>query len=255
MKAAPIASIHQPHYFPWLGLVAKIACSDIYVVLDNVQFEKNGWQNRTRYSTSAGLQFLTLPVRQSGIVSRHISILDVELADSNASTKHWKTLSQRYGKRPGWRRIAERLESILTARHKRLFPLCQETTDLTLELFHVRPNVVYASTIPVEGTKGERVVNLTKAVRAAGYLSGVGAKEYLDPAAFACAGLSLDFQQFSHPRYGQSHGGEFVPAALALEWYFEDPDGAPEAFRHHLNTNRVQPARCVSSASSEDSMQ
>lgn len=39
-------ALHQPHYLPWLGLVDKIDRSDLFVVLDHVQYERKGWQNR-----------------------------------------------------------------------------------------------------------------------------------------------------------------------------------------------------------------
>jgi hypothetical protein len=238
--------MHQPHYLPWLGLIAKIACSDIFIVLDNVQFEKNGWQNRTRYSTAIGLKFLTLPVRQEGVISKNISIREIELANRNAAAKHWKTLLQRYGKRPGWLRIEERLKAILLDDHERLFPLCQMTTDLTLEIFRLKPKIILASTLSVVGKKGDRIVSLVKAVQGTHYLSGVGAKNYLDPAVFDRASLGLSFQEFNHPRYAQSNGGEFAAAAFALEWFIEDPDNAADAFREHLRQNASQPPRCIS---------
>ncbi len=241
-----IVSMHQPHYFPWLGLIAKIACSDIFIVLDNVQFEKNGWQNRTRYSTASGLKFLTLPVRQAGIISENISIREIELADRSAPAKHWKTLSQRYSKRPGWLRIEERLKAILVGDHEKLFPLCRMTTDLTFEIFRVKPKIILASTLSIGGKKGDRVVNLVNAVEGTHYLSGVGAKEYLDPVAFDRAGLGLFFQEFNHPRYAQSTSSKFIAAAFALEWFIEDPDNAANAFHEHLRQNADQPPRCIS---------
>ena len=57
-----ICSIHQPQTFPWIGYFAKIFQSDIFVILDNVQFKKNEWQNRNRLKTPAGWQWLTVPV-------------------------------------------------------------------------------------------------------------------------------------------------------------------------------------------------
>ncbi|MBI3637246.1 MAG: WbqC family protein, partial [Candidatus Rokubacteria bacterium] len=44
-------AIHQPHYLPWLGYLAKWAAADVFIVLDTVQYEKNGWQNRNRIKT------------------------------------------------------------------------------------------------------------------------------------------------------------------------------------------------------------
>ena len=215
------------------------------MILDNVQFEKNGWQNRTRYSTLSGLKYLSLPVRQTGIVSGHKMIREIELAETAAPAKHWKTLLQRYGKAPGWPRIAERLEAILNDRHEKLLSLCLATTELTLEIFGLKPRNVFASALPVEGQKGERVVNLVKAVGATHYLSGAGAKEYLDPAAFERAGLGLTFQEFNHPMYRQSTAKEFMPAAFALEWFIEEPDRAVEAFHKLLWSNANQPPRCI----------
>ena len=43
-----IACVHQPNFLPWLGFFAKVAQSDIYVVMDNVQFTKNCWTNRVK---------------------------------------------------------------------------------------------------------------------------------------------------------------------------------------------------------------
>src|SRR2546428_11865995 len=56
-------AIHQPQYLPWLGYLAKWAAADVFVFLDTVQYEKNGWQNRNRIKTATGPQWLTVPVR------------------------------------------------------------------------------------------------------------------------------------------------------------------------------------------------
>jgi len=246
--SATVASIHQPHYLPWLGLVAKIACSDVFIYLDNVQFEKNGWQNRQRYSTDQGLRFLSLPVQQQGVVSRQLEIREVRLADPRAPLKHWKTLSQRYGKRPGWPRLAPRLEAILLGSHEKLISLCLATMELTLDVFQVKPRILFASDLPVEGQKSERVVNLLKAAKATHYLSGEGARAYLCASAFEQNGLGLSFQEFTDPVYPQSTRQPFTPAAFALEWYIEDPDNAAAAFHEHLRRNTSQPPRCVGDA-------
>lgn len=239
-----VASIHQPHYFPWLGLIAKVACSDVFVYLDDVQFEKNGWQNRTRYSTADGLRFLSVPVRGKGVVSGQKSIRGVELADQRAAIKHWKTLKQRYGQQPGWSKIADRLEAILTSRHETLLPLAVATTALTFEVFRLQPRIVFSSEIAAPGRKTERLINLVNAVGSDHYLSGIGAKEYIDQAQFERARLKLSYQQFVHPIYCQATGREFLPFAFALEWFMADPDGAADKLRLHLQKNSSQAPRC-----------
>lgn len=244
-EAKQIVSIHQPHYFPWLGLIAKIACSDCFVYLDNVQFEKNGFQNRSRYSTDTGLKFLSLPVSKSGLISEGIAINEIKLAEPDASQKHLMTLKQRYGKCPGWKLLAPRLEAVLKESQEKLIPLCLATTALTLEIFRVKPKIVFSSDLPVPGQKSERVQNLVKAAGGDFYLSGTGAKVYLNQEEFAQAGIGLTFQSFAHPVYKQSTKAEFQSAAFALEWYLEEPDTAVETFHAHLRKNLEQPPRCL----------
>lgn len=244
-EAKQIVSIHQPHYFPWLGLIAKIACSDCFVYLDNVQFEKNGFQNRSRYSADGGLKFLSLPVLKSGLISEGIAINEIKLAEKNASQKHWQTLRQRYGKCAGWKLLADRLEAVLKPEQEQMMPLCLATTQLTLEVFRVKPKIVFSKDLPVPGQKSERVLNLVQAAGGDFYLSGTGAKVYLEAEEFARAGVGLTFQSFKHPVYRQTIKGDFQPAAFAIEWFLEEGEAAVETFHQHLRSNLEQPPRCL----------
>ena len=58
-----IVAIHQPQYLPWLGYFDKIDKADIFVLLDDVQYKKNEWQNRNKILTATGWQWLTVPVK------------------------------------------------------------------------------------------------------------------------------------------------------------------------------------------------
>lgn len=61
-----IVSINQPAYLPWLGYFDRIARSDIHVVLDHVQFEKNSFTNRNKIRTKEGSAWLTIPLSTKG---------------------------------------------------------------------------------------------------------------------------------------------------------------------------------------------
>ena len=81
-------AIHQPHYLPWLGYFAKWAAADLFIFLDTVQYEKNGWQNRNRIKTREGPRWLTVPVR----AKLGTPIRDV-LVDSSQSWSEIRTAS------------------------------------------------------------------------------------------------------------------------------------------------------------------
>ena len=51
-----IVSIHQPNYLPWIGFFDKIKRSDVFVLLDDVQFPrgKKHFGHRNKIKTNAG---------------------------------------------------------------------------------------------------------------------------------------------------------------------------------------------------------
>src|SRR5881396_3000859 len=103
-------AIHQPHYLPWLGYVAKWAAADLFVFLDTVQYEKNGWQNRNRIKTRDGPRWLTAPVRaRLGTAIRDVMI-------DNA-----------YARAPSWPRHRDELQSFYGREWDRLAPLAVES--------------------------------------------------------------------------------------------------------------------------------
>ena len=61
-----IISISQPAYIPWLGYFSRIKKSDIHVVLNNVQIErntKNSFTNRNKLRNKDNIFWLTVPLK------------------------------------------------------------------------------------------------------------------------------------------------------------------------------------------------
>ena len=42
-------TIHQPEHFPYMGFFQKMEQSDLFVILDDVQFTKGNFQNRNKF--------------------------------------------------------------------------------------------------------------------------------------------------------------------------------------------------------------
>jgi hypothetical protein len=76
--------ILQPGYLPWLGLFELMSRSDIFVILDDVQYTIRDWRSRNRIKTPEGVIWLTVPVKAKGV--REKLIKDVEIDD----TQPWK---------------------------------------------------------------------------------------------------------------------------------------------------------------------
>ena len=54
-----ILSAHQPVYLPGLILFHKIALSDVFVLLPDVQFQRHSWQQRNRVRNGKDAIFLS----------------------------------------------------------------------------------------------------------------------------------------------------------------------------------------------------
>jgi hypothetical protein len=229
-----IAAIHQPGYFPWIGVIEKIARADTFVVLDNVQFNRAAYQHRTLYSASGGAKLLTLPVKKAGFLETGLRICDVELADARAPSKHFETLKGRYRKSPGWPALETQIMNILSIHSTKLLDYALETLRLTLRAFGIERRIVLASELGCCGAKSDLVLNLVRAVGCDTYLSGTGARAYQTPEHFEQANIRLLYQNLQHPHWQQSHGGHFQPGTFALEWILEEGKAAQDAFDRHL---------------------
>lgn len=209
-----LAGIHQSHYLPWLRYIDKVARCDVFIVLDNIQYNKNGWQNRNKIKTTSGSTLLTVPVH-----APLGSALDEVRIDNTArwARKHWATIRQNYARAPYF----EDHEPFLTEVFDRDWQWLTEINRVMLEYFAatlgISTRVVYASELNVPGEATERLVNLLQAVGAGEYFSGAYALEqYLDASMLQEAGIALRIQEWTAPVYPQLHG-DFISDLAILD--------------------------------------
>ncbi len=203
-----IAGIHQLHYLPWLRYFEKIARTDTFIVLDNIQFNKNGWQNRNRVKTSAGATLLTVPVYE------HYQQFLHEVRINNTvpwRKKHWATLEQAYRKAPYFNDHAPFLQATYAREWETLNALNRHMLEYFLQALGIPTRICYSSDLDVPGTATERLIHLIRAVGGTAYYSGAHALDaYLDAQALEAAGITLVLQHWEPPCYPQLHGA-FLP--------------------------------------------
>lgn len=195
-----VVAIHQPQYLSYPGFFHKILHCDIFVILDDVQFQKNGFQNRNRIKTQHGELWLTIPViREFG---QYIS--DVSISDPRWQRKHWFSLKTSYARAPFFKEYSESLEA-LYMRHE-YTKLCEVNsifTNWVLCQLGINTPVVYSSAIEKEGIKSDRLVDICKSLDASHYLAGPGSHAYIDLDVFRRENISVEFQNFNSLYYEQ----------------------------------------------------
>ena len=207
-------AIHQPHYLPWLGYLAKWAAADCLVFLDTVQFEKNGWQNRNRIKTKDGPLWLTVPVRRGRATPIQAVRID---ANQPWARRHAQAVRLAYARAAHGDEYGARLTELLGRPWAALTPLAIATATFLAEAFGVRTPTRLASELgPTRDDPTLRLVDLTRAVGGDTYLAGRDAVVYARLEAFAEAGITVLRQTYAHPVYDQLHG-EFVPFLSGLD--------------------------------------
>ncbi len=184
-------SIHQPQYLPWLPYFLKINQSDVFIILDTVDFQKNGLQNRNQIKTAQGAHWLTVPVRQQ----LGQKILDVKIDNSSAwRRKHWQTLQHSYGKAHAFKGYEKDLESIYMHEWEGLCELNVEVISMMMRWMNIQTPMLRSSQMEATGNASDLVLSLCMEVGATSYLSGLGGEDYLKPEAFKNAGVDIIYQ-------------------------------------------------------------
>lgn len=228
-------AVHQPHYFPWAGLVHKIASVDELVVLDDVQFSRRNFQHRAQYPTALGPKWLSIPLRHTGRTDQRQRFDELSYAEHNHSIfrKHLQTLHHVYATAPGWRLVKDRLLEMYDRHIESEFgplDLMVDSLILTLDLLGVQRTIHRASSLKVGGSRDSHILTIANALGAKVYVSGPGAANYMHDDMFESHGVRVEYQQFVHPTYKQLHTGEFVPGCLALDFYLCAPEAARTFF-------------------------
>jgi hypothetical protein len=215
-----IVSINQPAYIPWLGYFQRIAVSDVHIVLDHVQFEKNSFTNRNKIKTPDGWSWLTVPVKTKNKFGK-LPINLVEIDNStNWRMKHWLTIFHSYSKAPYFHEHSSFFESVYQHEWQYLSDLCGEINNYLLNALRIDTSLLFSSQMVSEGVKDELVLNLCQKVGANTYLSGILGQNYIRKELFEIEGIKVVYQNYHHPDYPQCRGKTFEPHMSIVDLLF-----------------------------------
>jgi len=210
--------IHQPDFLPYLGFFHRLLSIDLFIILDDVQFEKGGWHHRDKIKTKQGEQWLSLSIKK-GVFPQNIN--QVELAKNSHIwvEKNLNLLIENYKRSQFFDSYFPEIQKIYLTGFQKMTDLNIAFLDFFLEVFDLQVNVVISSSLNTEGHSNQKLINLIKVTDGTHYLSGVGARAYLNEEMFTQEGIIVEWQNFSHPIYPQLHG-EFIPYLSCIDLLF-----------------------------------
>ena len=222
-------AIVQSNYLPWKGYFDLIAAVDAFILFDDVQYTRRDWRNRNLIKTPNGRQWLTVPV-----ASKHrfdVPIRAIETDGSEWIERHLKALTINHARAPFRDAVLDWVTPILQAAHTHLSPLNRALIERTCQALGIATPLLDSADFELAEGRSGRLVSLCQQAGATCYVSGPAARAYLDVAAFAAAGIVVEwFDYAGYPEYPQQWGA-FEHQVTVLDLLMNCGPDAPRYLR------------------------
>jgi hypothetical protein len=220
LSARTLVAIHQPNFFPWLGFFDKIARSDVFILMDNAQFQKKGgcWTNRVKMRVSGEPQWVTAPVVRS--YHGTLPIAEVLLDESTLwRDKLWRTIETNYGSATHFAEMRELIGPLVAFQSGLLAEYNENAVRTIAEALGITASVRIAkgTELHAEGKATDLLISMVAKVGGNAYLAGGGAEGYQEDEKFTVAGMGLIRQEFEHPTYAQTSDAGFVAGLSVID--------------------------------------
>lgn len=208
--------ISQSMYFPWVGMLEEVNLADVFVYYDDVQYSKGGFLNRVQFKTANGCKWLSVPLRAQSLGQR----IDEVSIDNRIDwrSQHRELLRQAYLRAPFRDDMLAVFDWAMSRSGDTLVEVTRASTMALLQYFslHESCRFVDVTSLAIPGASSERVLDVTQAVGGSVYVTGHGARHYLDHDMFERAGVEVRYMAYRCAPYPQLHG-EFTPYVTALD--------------------------------------
>ena len=222
--------IMQPYFLPYIGYLALIKHTDVFVLLDDVQYIRHGWINRNRVlHPDTGWQYVKVPLAKHG---REARIRDVEIAND----QKWR--QRLLGQLGHYMKIARFfddtmavVESAISRETDSVVELNRSTLRAVCDYLGIGTEIVVFSESGVRiaepGAPGDWALLISEAWLGSGpraYWNPVRGRDLFDRGKYEDKGVDLKFFEMEIPEYDQ--GGRVFESRLSVvdAMMFNDAD-------------------------------
>lgn len=231
-------AIMQPTYLPWAGYFGLMMASDIFIFLDNVQFQKRGWQQRNQIKTLKGNLFLTVPVKTKNRYNQFVNEVEVDNS-TDFKKNHFKSIEFNYNKTDFFKQYELELKEIYNKKYDRLVTLNYDLIYWIKEKLNIKTKLIKSSDFEKQGNKDELIANLVEKVNSKNYLFTEGSKDYiLDSKIFQYKKIKLTKFNFNIEAYKQQYEN-FLPHMSIIDLLFNLGEKSQAYLKKNINLEDV----------------
>jgi hypothetical protein len=214
-----IISTNQPYFAPYPGFFYKAQNSDIFVILDGVQFpRKTTWINRNRFKNDQGTLWMTIPVWKKGLGLQRISNVRI-CYNGNWQRKHLRSLQSAYANAPFLADNIKVMERVLSRKFDCLLDLNLEIIKYIFQYLRIDTKIVLMSQLGVSGKGVSLIVDICKSLGANQFSVQSSALSYYDRRQFKAEGI--DLVSFKKPEYVYPQlWGDYISNLSILDMMF-----------------------------------
>jgi hypothetical protein len=210
-------TIHQPNYLPYFGYFQKMALSDIFVLLDTVQYSKNSYTKRVKIRTQMGGVWLTIPIEK---INNFKKIQEIKLPiDIKWKTKHKSSITVNYSKSTFFDKFF--VDNYYQLSPENLLDFNEAGIRYFQEKFNIKTKLVRASELKIdkELKSSDLLIEIVKKIGGSTYISGPSGKQYLDREKFLHNNIDVEIFEPTIHTYKQRWSG-FEPYMSSIDILF-----------------------------------
>ena len=211
-----ILSANQPYFAPFPGFFYKARMSDLFVLMDDVQFPQGTtWISRNRFKSHQGTLWITVPVWKKGLGLQKITEVRI-CHEGRWAKKHLESLKSAYRKAPHLSEHLDFLAEIFSEKKETLMDLNLAVIRYLMRALAIKTELVLLSDLDVCSTGNRRLVDLCMKLGASQFMAQAPAKKFLDEKSFQDAGIEIVYVNPPVPIYPQLWG-EFIANLSAFD--------------------------------------
>ena len=204
----------QPTYIPWIQFFTRFLNCDFFVLLDDVDYSKHKFQNRTYVKLNNTKSLLTVPVHYK----MKVPINKIKIDNSkNWKKKHYQTIVQAYSKSQFFSNFQKDFEKIYQREWDSLFKLNLEILNFFKSYFNIQKEIYISSKLNVIGDGNEKLVNICKYFDAKYFVVKRDTESYHPRKYFQNNNIDFKYHENSILEYNQL-GNNFLPNLSIIDY-------------------------------------
>lgn len=201
----------QPYLFPYLGYFQLINAVDMFVLGDDLQYEKESWINRNRILVNGVDKMISFPLKKDHHRARINERIFADTIEAEVE-RMLRMMGNCYANAPAFAQFFPLLQAIMRHPERNAAAYAAHSIRTLCDYIGIGTPIHLASefALPQQMDKQDRVIRTVDLLGGDVYINPIGGTSLYQEAYFRQHGLSLRFHRMddlSYPQFGKA----FIP--------------------------------------------